>query len=287
MRYDITLCLENDAELIWEKSFEAVPTAEGAEPETLVFKATDEKGDMIGGCVLDIDETKTAEFDRLWVAEGFRGRGVGSALIRAAEIAARYRGCRTAVNTYNFDFQTARTLFEALGYTLIGTVVDWPRGHESYTLMKKLDDRMDALSPAERFMQTGFAISPGSEEDGEIIAERLEASNRAFAPRSHEYIDIDRKIEDEEGRIIAGCIAGVSGWDTLHIDAFWVDERYRGTELGEKLLAVIEREARENGAYLAAASGTEAIAEFYKKQGYTVSYAFEDEPKWFVLHKRL
>ena len=281
MEYEIKPCGESDIAHIWVKGLEAVPVEDDAREEQLVFVVNDEQGAVVGGCVLDIDETKIAEFDRLWVDERYRRQGMGSALIRAAERAAREKGCRTAVNAYTFEFQTARQLFEGQGYRLIGTVRDWPRGHESYTLIKSLDGPTEALDHAE------FEIRPGSEAEGEIIDRRLEAYNRSYAPRSHDYMDFDRKIVDDEGNMIAGCVAGVSGWDTLHIDAFWVDESCRGQGVGSCLLGKIEEEAREKGAYLATAAGMAQQAAFFQKHGYGISVVFEDQPPWYVLHKRL
>ena len=283
MKYEIMPCGESDIAYIWEKSFEAVPVAENAREEQLIFKVTDEQGAIVGGCVLDIDETKTAEFERLWVDEPYRRQGMGSALIRAAEQAAREKGCPMMVNAYTFEFQAARQLFERQGFRLIGTVPDWPRGHESYTLIKSLDGHVGA-GAADR---TGFEIMTGSEADGAIINHRLETYNRAFAPRSHEYLDLDRKVTDDAGSIIAGCVAGVSGWDTLHIDAFWVDESCRGQGVGACLLDEIEREARGKGAYLASTAGMAGQMAFFTQHGYEVSVVFEDQPKWYVMHKRL
>ena len=283
MAYGIKPCENCDAEYIWERSFESLPAEENAEQELLVFKVVDEQGTIIGGCVLDIDEMKTAEIDRLWVDERYRNLGIGSALICRAEQEARGKGCRSIVNTYIFDFQTAKRLFERHGYRLIGTVKDWPKGHESYTLTKKLD----CCSSTDSLAQNRFEIKPGSEEDGEIITDRLEAYNRSFVPRSHAYLDIDRKIVDDNGTMIAGCIAGVSGWDTLHVDALWVDDAYRGSNIGSYLLGEIEREAKEKGAYLSNAGGMELQAVFFIKHGYEVSVVFEDQPKWYMLHKHL
>ena len=280
---EIRPCENNDTEFLWEKGFENVPTAEGAAQELLVFKVTDENGAIIGGCVLDIDEMKTAELDRLWVDGRRRGQGIGSALIRHAEREARKKDCRMMVVTYTFDFQNARKLFERHGYRLIGTVKDWPKGHESYTLIKKI-----ARDPsADPIDEGAFAIEAGSGEDGELITDRLETYNRSFAPRSHAYLDIDKKIVDEKGNMIAGCIAGVSGWDTLYIDAFWVDERFRGSGIGAYLLEATEREAKEKGAYLSSTAGTDLQAAFFREHGYAVSVVFEDEPKWYVLYKHL
>ena len=109
MKHEIMPCGERDIAYIWEKGFETVPVAENAWEEQLVFKVTDEQGAIIGGCVLDIDETKAAEFDRLWVDARYRRQGMGSALICAAEQAAREKGCRMVVNAYTFEFQAARS----------------------------------------------------------------------------------------------------------------------------------------------------------------------------------
>ena len=279
MGYEIKPCGESDAELIWEKSFEAVPTDGNACEERLVLKIADESDNIIGGCVLDIDTTKTAEFERLWVAEPYRRRGMGSALIIQAEQMAREKGCRTAVNTYNFDFQHARGLFEKQGYILSAVVKDWPKGHECYVLTKKLGFVEDGSSAPEGEQ---FTILPGTEEEGDLITAKLEESVRAFAPRSHGYIDIDKKLLDENGVTVGGCIAGVSGWDTLHIDAFRADEA-----TGPYLLGEVEREAAAMGAYLACVSCAETQAQFFVKHGYSVGYCFEDEPKWYTLYKRL
>ena len=283
MKYEIKPCGESDIAYIWEKGFEAVPVAEDAREETLVFKVTDDRGAIVGGCVLDIDETRTAEFERLWVDERYRRQGMGSALIRAAEQVAREKGCRTMVNAYTFEFQTARKLFERQGFRLIGIVEDWPRGHESYTLIKSLDSHTEAGAAD----HVAFEIMTGSEAEVAIINHRLEAYNRAFAPRSHGYLNMDRKVMDDAGNIIAGCVAGVSGWDTLHIDAFWVDEPYRGQGVGSCLLNKIEQEARGKGAYLATTAGMDGQTAFFKKHGYTISVVFEDQPKWYVMHKHL
>lgn len=283
MEIRIQPCKNSDAEFLWENSFESDPSEENAKQELLVFKVTDESGAIIGGCVLDIDEMKTAEIDRLWVDERCRKQGIGSALICRAEQEAREKGCRSIVNTYVFDFQSARKLFERHGYRLIGSVKNWPKGYENYTLIKTLDNHL----PENSCGQGRFIIRTGSEEDGKIIADRLEEFNCSFAPRSHAYLDVDKKIVDGRGNMIAGCIAGISGWDTLHIDAFWADERYRDSEIASYLLEETEREAKEKGAYLSSTAGTALQAEFFKKHGYEVSVVLEDQPKWYVLHKRL
>lgn len=290
MKYEIRPCVESDTDLIWEKLFEVyesiVQTENGAEEERLIFKITNESG-IIGGCVLDIDLSKNAEFERLWVDERYRRQGMASALICAAEHAAREKGCRIVINAYCFDFQGARPLFEKHDYRIIGITKNWPKGHESYTLIKRLDISSKDCFPLEHYDQFKFEIMPGSEEDGDVIANELEAYNASIAPRTHPYLDLDKKVLDDKGNLIAGCIAGISGWDTLHIDVLWVDEPYRGQGIGSYLLGEIEREAKENGAYLARTDAMDLQKAFFKKHSYTVNVIYEDDPKLYVMQKTL
>lgn len=290
MNYEIKPCAEGDTDRLWKKFDEAykalAPAGQDAEEERLVFKVSDDKETIIGGCVVGIDASKNAEFERLWVDELCRGRGMASALIREAEHAAKAKGCHVMINAYSFDFQAARPLFEKHGYRLIGIAENWPEGHESYTLLKRLDNPLKECGAAETDAM-GYEIKAGSEEDGALIADRLEAYNSDFAPRTHPYLDLDKKLVDEEGGMVAGCIAGVSGWDTLHIDMLWVDECCRNQGVGAYLLGEIEREAKENGAYLARTDAMDVQAAFFIKRGYAVTVVYEDEPKWYVMQKPL
>ncbi len=295
MNFTISPCTEGDAEYIWEmdkaESVCAGSCSDGSE-ELIVFKAEAENGGIIGGCVLSIDLSGTAEFNSLFVDEGFRRRGIGTAIVLEAEREARARGCRMMINAYNFDFQFAKPLFEKLGYILIGTAKDWPKGHESYTLIKKLDvsDEVFPHSPSPASISFGdaeFKIMRGTAEDGELVTARLAEFNSAFAPRTHPYIDLDKKILDESGNIIGGCIAGVSGWDAAHIDLVWVDARFRGLGLEAALIGEIDRGARSLGAYIARTDAGEAQAEFFIKHGYGVITVYDGEPRWFVMQKKL
>lgn len=295
MNFTISPCTEGDAEYIWEMDkAESVCAGSNANcsEELLVFKAGAENGGIIGGCVLSIDLSGTAEFNSLFVDERFRRRGIGTAIALEAEREARERGCRMMINAYNFDFQFAKPLFEKLGYVLIGTAKNWPRGHKSYTLIKKLDDPYEASihvhSPAPAPCEAcGFEIKRGTAEDGELVTARLAEFNSGFAPRTHSYIDLDRKAVDENGNIIGGCIAGVSGWDAAHIDLIWVEARFRGQGLEAALIAEIEREAKALGAYIVRTGADEAQAAHFIEQGYDVIAVYDGEPRWFVMQKTL
>jgi GNAT superfamily N-acetyltransferase len=71
----------------------------------------------------------------LWIEEAYRGAGRGRALLAAAEIEGRRRGC-SAVWLDTFEFQ-ARPFYEKLGYTVFGTL-EFPAGFKRFFLQKTL-----------------------------------------------------------------------------------------------------------------------------------------------------
>jgi GNAT superfamily N-acetyltransferase len=72
--------------------------------------------------------------DRLVVAEAMRGTGLGRQTMSLAEDEAQRRGCRGAwLDTYSFQ---ARRFYERLGYTVFGTLADYPPGHSRIFLSK-------------------------------------------------------------------------------------------------------------------------------------------------------
>jgi GNAT superfamily N-acetyltransferase len=74
--------------------------------------------------------------DGLWVAETYRGRGLGSRLLSEAEAQAVQRGCRGAwLGT--FDFQ-AREFYERHGYIVFAELEGFPPGRRHFHLRKDL-----------------------------------------------------------------------------------------------------------------------------------------------------
>lgn len=291
MKYQIEPCTEEEEELI-DETLEALNDAivqpeEGAEDKHFVFKITDEAGTILAGCIVYVSNWKLANLDVLWVAEKYRRRGLGSALIRAAEKAAREGACHTMI-LGTFDFQ-ARPLYEKHGYTLCGTVRDFPRGHANYTLRKRLDQSGQEYVPS-RDISGRFEIRTGDEEDAEFIGARLGEYNATQATRAHKYIPLNKKLVDEGGKRIAAIFAGAGTWNQFDIDMIWVDEPYRNQGLGSELLAETEREAKEQGAYFALVWGVfDWQIGFFLKNGYTAVGTLEDCPEghvMYVLEKR-
>jgi ribosomal protein S18 acetylase RimI-like enzyme len=71
----------------------------------------------------------------LWVDEAARGQGAGRTLMARAERHAAARGCHAAW----LDTFQARGFYEAIGYTVFGTLEDYPEGQTRYFLRKPLE----------------------------------------------------------------------------------------------------------------------------------------------------
>ncbi len=106
-----------------------------SDPSPFNVVARDENGVIVGGCLCET-RWHWLYVDVLWVSDGHRGVGVGTALLAAAEDEARRRGCtRAHLDTISFQ---ARPFYESLGWRLFGTLEDHPPGHTRYFLQKDL-----------------------------------------------------------------------------------------------------------------------------------------------------
>jgi len=81
--------------------------------------------------------------DVLFVPEALRGMGVGRRMMGQAEDEAIRRGCCGAwLDTFSFQ---ARGFYERLGYTVFGTIEDYPPGHSRLFLKKPLGMQIRGL----------------------------------------------------------------------------------------------------------------------------------------------
>jgi GNAT superfamily N-acetyltransferase len=98
----------------------------------------DNNDDVVGG-LLGHSVYRWLFIAKLWIAEPFRGRGYGSALLDAAEAEARARGC-DGIHLDTFEYQ-ARPFYEKHGFELFGTLEGYPPGYRQFHLAKRLHDR--------------------------------------------------------------------------------------------------------------------------------------------------
>ena len=290
MEHGITACVEGDDEFVADKlntiTDAKIDYEDTIEDELAVFKVTDGDGNIIAGCNLIINCWRVADLDILWVEEKHRKQGIGSALIREAERAAREKGCHL-MTLGTFDFQ-ARPLYEKYGFAVCGTVGDCPtEGHTHYDMIKRLDGPSDESVAA---ISCLFEIRPGDEDDAEYIDDRLVEYNRSQVPAIHDFEWIGRKILGDDNEPAAAGFAGVNFWNIAFVEMLWVDEPYRDQGMGSRLLSDIEREARENGARIAMLDARDWNVDFFKKLGYTVYCTLRDYPTGYSryrLQKRL
>jgi len=109
-----------------------------AQPRLLVIPIHDDNGVVAGG-FWGATMFEWLHVGLLFVPESLRSQGVGSALMAAAEAEARKRGCRGAhVDTFSFQ---AAPFYRKLGYTLFGTLEDYPPGHCQLYFCKRFEPR--------------------------------------------------------------------------------------------------------------------------------------------------
>ncbi|MET8676921.1 GNAT family N-acetyltransferase [Streptomyces sp. NPDC004647] len=98
--------------------------------------ALDDSGEVVGG-LIGYTWAHWLHVDLLWIDERQRGSGLGSALMsRAEKIARDERHCVHA-RVETWDFQ-APGFYQKLGYTIVGTVEEYPPGATDYLLVKPL-----------------------------------------------------------------------------------------------------------------------------------------------------
>lgn len=78
----------------------------------------------------------TCQIKLLWVAEEERGRGLGAALLKAAEDEARLRGCKQ-IMLATHDFQ-APDFYSKHGFEEVARLIDNPIGYADILMVKRL-----------------------------------------------------------------------------------------------------------------------------------------------------
>ena len=292
MDFETKPLTEEEEALIEEKINEyadsMAPSEPGTREEQLVFKAEDADGNVIGGCVVNIHAWGRAVLAQLWVDGQHRHHGLGSMLIHAAENAAREKNCYyLCLGTADY---MARPLYEKHGFRVFTVNKDIPMGHVSWSLSKRLDKGIPDYIPTDNTATEKYQIKPGTVEDAKIIGKGLEEFCEEVVPDKHEYIPLSRKLVDTDGNLIAAVICGVDEDDTAEIDGIWVEERYRRQGIGSRLFGEVEREAKENGAYVILSYCCDWVSGFFFHNGFTPRGKLEDYPKGhtaYELEKRI
>jgi GNAT superfamily N-acetyltransferase len=117
-------------------AFNGSRVGRSVEPRPLAVLLSDPDSDAIVGGLYGTTWISYLQVNLLFVPEKLRGAGIGSKLIMEAEAEAIRRGC-SAATLDTFSFQ-ARGFYERLGYSVFGTLDDYPPGHSRFFLTKRL-----------------------------------------------------------------------------------------------------------------------------------------------------
>ncbi len=124
------------------------------------------------------------------------------------------------------------------------------------------------------------------EEELDAIHNGLHLYNKQYIGELADKKDLKFAVlaKNEAGNLIGG-VKAVAFWGWLHIEQLWLEEEYRGTGLGKKLLLKTEYFAMENGFFHSRLETTGFQAKgFYERQGYEIYGVLEDLPKGFNLY---
>lgn len=90
---------------------------------------------FVGGISYDIYDN-TIDINRLAVIDAYRKKGVGTSLMQMVEKEALKLGIEfLQLGTTTFQ---ARAFYERLGFHVVHTIKDYPKGFETYTMIKRL-----------------------------------------------------------------------------------------------------------------------------------------------------
>lgn len=93
----------------------------------------DDKGEVVGG-IAGWTWAGACEVTQLWVDEKMRARGIGKALLDAAELEAKDKGCLIIlIKTYSFQ---APGFYLKQGFIAQHVTKDFPKGYSYYTMVK-------------------------------------------------------------------------------------------------------------------------------------------------------
>ena len=123
----------------------------------------------------------------------------------------------------------------------------------------------------------------GNQQSAEYIQKRLIEFNMKQVPLEGTIVQepINIVVKDSDDQIIGGINATIiQYWNRCHIDNFWVEERYRGTGYGRRLLKAIEKIAFNKGCRLIELETYSFQApNFYIDNGYEIIGIVENHPQ--------
>jgi aminoglycoside 6'-N-acetyltransferase I len=239
-----------------------------------VLIALDDQERAIGFAELSIRpyaegcETERVAYLEGWYVEpDWRQRGVGRALVEAAERWAERQGCTEFGSDAELDNVNSASAHAALGFDEIVQIRCFRK----------------TIAPA-RPVSSGIGdvdIREAAPNDVAMLREEIRRGLMAFnvehaGPDNYQELAIAAR--DLSGRLVGG-LYGNTAWRWLFVDLLWVDASFRRKGLGRRLLRAGEAAARARGCTRAYLDTFDFQARpFYEREGYLVFGTQDDYP---------
>ncbi len=117
--------------------------------------------------------------------------------------------------------------------------------------------------------------------DADYICDRLVEFNLSKVALRQDiaFESLNKKVTDDNGRIIGGIIARMYCWKVVYVDILWVDDSIRGQGIGTYLLNDLEKTAKDKGVTLIHLDTFDFQAkDFYLRNGYEVFGILDECP---------
>jgi GNAT superfamily N-acetyltransferase len=223
----------------------------------------------------------------LFVPESMRGGGIGRQLMMEAEAEAIRRGCHAAVlDTFSFQ---ARGFYEKLGYSVFGTLDDYPPGHSRFYLTRRLVGSgmpAIALRPAQA-ADLAFCRRIEHETMRWIIDdlfgwdEAKQVENFARAWRAEEVRIIT--VGAADGRRDAGWLQTAPDDDAIFVKSIYLDRPFQRQGIGARVMRIVIDEAQQQSK--AVTLGVVKINPARRLYGRLGFYVMEDDEYKFYMRR--
>lgn len=258
------------------------------EPQPILFSkvAKTKDGRVVGG-IVGLSQWNYLEITHLAVDPDFRNRGVGTALMKCAEEAARGELICNQIHVAVLDFQPHQ-FFEKFGFKVHWTVPNCPRSHATHHMAKEwpLGFRDEPATGYDGAMK-GVVFEDENVEKATaqlndwIYADMARLGVQDVPPRSDVIYGL--KALRPDGSLAAVCIYQIC-WNVLYVHVLTVAKGGKKRGVGSAVLRKIDEIACEHNCdYVMLHTMNWQARPFYEKNGFVCVAKQDNLP--FMFHR--